>query len=150
MRLFKDHIPAFRQIRKTLTQLDTPDITTKDLNGACAISAYYTTKYLQNRGEPANLNYVVGWHWFTECRGYIIDLTATQFGIKDKILIEEYGLFTEKVSKKCSFIFKSPVRTATLDRFRRIMAGWPDGQNPFKLKRSVNKELILGLEKLVS
>lgn len=70
----------------------TDDIDDSNLAGLCAIASFALKKELEKNGYEAQLirgGFQDAWggHCWVECEGEIIDITATQFQIAEKVLI---------------------------------------------------------------
>ena len=65
------------------------------------------------------------YHFWLRCEGYVIDLTATQFGHINPILIQPITIETEY------HWYEKPIvlENLTAEYFQQIK--WPDEQNPF-------------------
>ena len=79
------------------TSLQILDGSLPDLCGACMYGSIMLFKELKKLGRKPLLVEGNG-HWFTHCDGFLIDITASQFGMKD---VEVFP--TNRVSDKDEF-----------------------------------------------
>jgi len=139
-----EHIEKLNNLRQHLITLSYEKdfrVDASDLCGACAISAYITYLYFRKRKFSPKIC-VTETHCFIEIQGYFIDLTATQFGIQEEILIMHRLKFKKFVKDKelvkISY-FENIKKFNDLRKFRGEMCHWYDNQNPFALKNKSDK-----------
>jgi hypothetical protein len=128
--LNKTQLRQAYRIRKKL-ELEYKDsyLITKDLCGACFIASFEFADYLWSRGVKVKL-VMNEFHCFLIKDGYIIDITATQFGCKNKVLIQKHY----KTDSKC---WSTDIGfTKVSKRLIREATSWPKYQIPKKLKEN--------------
>lgn len=122
-----------RKIRRGLKEhaksLDYSDNTRgnidEDLCGGCALAATIIAQELRKLGKKAHVIWQDS-HCWTECDGYIIDVTATQFD-GPEISISKIG---EKPNKW--FWYRDEVHGEVIKNpKRKFYGGWPDGTEPY-------------------
>lgn len=105
-----------------------------DLGGLCAVAASELFIRLGKIGVQSTLCSVStddGGHCFVEVDGWIVDVTATQFG-------SEFGsieIFSSKrkparFTKKGDRWWKDPMKFSSIKELKKYLADWPDNQQP--------------------
>lgn len=100
-----------------------------NLTGLCGISSFILKKAFEKYGYKANLVYgnfyQQGGHAWIECDGFIWDITATQFGEKEKVLIthlyDERYIYAEPMNVT-DFRYWSNCQKPTLSLVREILS----------------------------
>jgi hypothetical protein len=103
----------------------------EDLGGMCAIASYLIFDILkENEYEPtlvhAEIN-PIGGHCFILCNDYLIDVTATQFGEKEKVIVKKYSELEQKDFWKRNTFINSK------KGIQSLVNGWGFQQDPFAL-----------------
>lgn len=105
----------------------------KDLCGACAIASLWVFQYLKERKHSpifvmVEENHCA--HCWVRCKGFTIDLTATQFDITypDVLVIQTQDEHLYPCFQNVSVL----VEIEDIIEIEKKLADWPDGQNPFK------------------
>lgn len=97
----EDH-KYFLSIRKRMRKLGYR----RDLAGACLCSSFLVFLYLKSKGSNPKL--IIGdGHAYCTLYNTVIDLTATQFGIKNAILITDINKYER--DKRVNFAIQNPV-----------------------------------------
>lgn len=115
-----------------------PDLECDDLDCMCAICSTYLFEKLYDRSlspifiQAAYSHYSNESHCYVECCGYVVDVTATQFGSTHKPVT----IFKTKYRRgKDWFWQREPDCTneaTTLSGIRKILQVWPYDQHPKK------------------
>ena len=114
---------------------DNLDDSVGDLSCKCAICSYELFIELKKNGFDSWFAQNDG-HAFVICEGYIVDVTATQFGRKNKVSV----LLLSSVSRKASFWWgmskKDDFRkTRSLRIIKRWLKDWPVEQVSYVFER---------------
>src|SRR3990167_11485989 len=72
-----------RRVRRYLDRVAIEDGFSEDLNGLCGKAAAILYHALEHAGFNPKIAHTLG-HAFVLCEGYIVDVTATQFGQPDQ------------------------------------------------------------------
>jgi hypothetical protein len=101
------------------------------LSGVCGIASY--SLYRVYREHKYNAKLACGsfkdWpHAFLICDGFIIDITATQFGISDEVYISK----SDSVNYKVKYINEQAIES---------LKRWPVSKQPFQYKEEIDKLL---------
>ena len=124
---FNELISEFEAIRDELQSLAYDSdgwLDPEDLMGCCAIGTVWTADFLKSQNFAVQIAHN-DYHFWLRCEGYVIDLTATQFGHINPILIQPITIETEY------HWYEKPIvlENLTAEYFQQIK--WPDEQNPF-------------------
>lgn len=147
--MFDKHIPELKRIRSLLHKLalsNEAEIYQTSLRNACAISAYLTYLYFRkNKYKPIvkiSKTSGSGFHCWIEVEKHVIDLTATQFDIKEEILILP-------IRRKKDFdVFRMSRSLHNLREIRKEFSTWTEFQDPFwllensKTMKQIHKEIV--------
>ena len=102
------------------------------LSGVCGIASY--SLYRVYREHKYNAKLACGsfknWpHAFLICDEFIVDITATQFGISDEVYISK----SDSVNYKVKYINEQAIES---------LKRWPSSKQPFQYRTEIDKLLI--------
>lgn len=147
MSKFNEHIPIFKKLRSDLKKLSRihyykDELDASDMCGFCAVSSYIVFLYLSKRGFKPKFM-LADCHCWIEVDNHFVDLTATQFGFEEEILIKNKKDFYKKY-KDNSYEFRKPIKIENVENFKGFIKEWPKGQNPIHLakKSRIMKQII--------
>lgn len=109
------------------------DISSGDLSCGCAVASYFFARELRRRLGISAKFVATQNHCFVEYNRYIYDLTATQFGRKEKVYVirKTYGIDPLLVEEQTGSGYLGRAYT-TKDRrgITYVHRDWPVGQRP--------------------
>lgn len=105
----KKDIKQFWKIRRQLERLSKlhSDIDSKDLQGGCLLGSFLVHCYLIEKGYDSYLIIANG-HAYVQVFDTVVDVTATQFGIKKKVWIVNKKEFVKSIN--CNWVLRQPIR----------------------------------------
>ena len=118
------HIIAM-DLRKVMEEEErklSPRLKNIDLMGKCAIASFRLQRALHEAGFQADFvlgSFIDSDHCWVSCSGWIVDITATQFGPFNRVYITEYD---------ARFI----PRKLNEPALKEIAEFWPPSQKPIK------------------
>ena len=143
---FDAHIEHFKNLRERIKDLgDTnpTEIRQDNLCGACAVASYVIFLYLVKQGYSP-LFRVTDFHCWIEADGFYIDLTATQYGFKEEVLIKSKSAFEKMMVGRGDYM--NSITLDNVSKLKKHVSNWTSGQNPFYLQNnSKTMKLILKL-----
>jgi len=119
------------QLRRELRPLvwRHPNAFESDWRGMCAIASIAMVVLLWQLEEHAE--FVLGYdHCWVESRRRVIDLTATQYGVQDPVLVARFGCFPQEVKH----VYVAQLRGARA--LQKVNKNWDD-QAPKRYARSI-------------
>lgn len=126
----KEHLPVFYKIRRRLKKYAKSGLNSfdpNDLEGACTTAAYLTFLYLKDKKLKPTICLASNHAW-VELDNLVIDLTATQFGVKRAVYITEKQKYFK--NKKLSVDYFEIDRAKSIKKFKEFISQWPDECNP--------------------
>lgn len=117
-----------------------------DLTGMCAICSYVIAHGLIRFNIPYKfvINYhACGSHVYIEVNKHIVDVTATQFDVNDKVIVKQI-----KKNENDYFWFNDRHRF-TLDWFEDEISEWCIEQQPYGEEGSLKKVVNKGIDNLL-
>ncbi len=115
-------------VRKRIVKQNKNGMFPYDLCGLCAISSVELFIALRKAGFRIQVVKADG-HAYVTWKNYIIDITATQFGQKNRVCIIPIQYARQK--EKNYWWWKKGRASGNLTEIRRIFRSWQGQQNPF-------------------
>ena len=139
MKDINSHIDSLSKLRgelKLIAKAYPFHLNQRTYKGLCAVSAYLTFLYFKNRGFKAKIIHGNN-HCWIEVGDYCLDMTATQFGIQEEILLLKKKKFYEFVEEESHYEINNVFDNE--DDFKKEIICWISPQNPFSLKEKNKK-----------
>lgn len=111
-----------------------------NLSGWCAICSFKIFEVLKSQKldpEFCIVNKDYGSHCFVICKDYLIDVTATQFGVKQEVFIKKLN----QVKKRWFWDLEDITRYKNKKDIMLELNKWPSDQDPFRFEKN-NKEYM--------
>jgi len=105
-----------------------------DLSGMCAIASFYLFRLLKKNGYKPAFAINEG-HAFVVCGGYVVDVTATQFDQKRRVVVR---LLSNIDSNKHSF-WQIDEKHYSEAMIQKALSSWPSDQKPNFVKQLSRK-----------
>ena len=98
----------------------------KELAGGCAVGSWLLVDQLKKKHGMQATFVASSTHAFAEYGDFIYDVTATQFGVINKVLVTHKS----EIHKLSSSWLKSAYTSDTRNGIKHVNEEWPEGQQP--------------------
>ena len=119
----KQDYKQFWKVRRQLEKnyKNTSSICKKDLQGGWMIGAFLIHCYLKEKGYKSQMIVCAG-HCYTKVEDWVVDVTATQFGISKKVWITNHTNYKLELEKNTvSWIFDDEIKLRQVKQLPKIL-----------------------------